>query len=175
LCQRLERCAALDENAVLCGLRDPGDEGGRRGENERARRGGDQHSQPSHGVAREKPSASRNDERDRQQQKRITVRQSDEWRLCRLCSADHPDDAGICALMSSRGGDDLERLARIEGAASGQLTLSASDWDRLPRQRSIVDHGARTGNDAVDRDDLAGPHQDFITDDDLLYRHIHDS
>jgi hypothetical protein len=36
------------------------------------------------------------------------------------------------------------------------------NWDRLPSQGSLVDHCARTGDNSINGDDLAGAHEDRV-------------
>jgi hypothetical protein len=97
------------------------------------------------------------------------VREPDEWRLGRLRRRHHPHNARIGARACSRGGADLERLAGIERAAQRGLALPPRNRDRLACQCRFVDHGASAGDDAIDRDDLAGAHQDSVAD-----RHLFD-
>ncbi len=173
-CQRFERPATLDEDAAPGSLRYAGDEGDRRGEDQRARGSRNQHGQPSDRVARDEPGTGCNDERDRQQEQRVAIGQAYERGFGGLGRRDHAHDAGIGALARSRGGPQLERLARVQRSAARKLCLAAIDGHGLAGQRRLVDHGGRTGDHPVDRDDLAGAHQDRIADGHLLDGHILD-
>ena len=166
--ERLERAAALDENALARRLGDAGDEGDRRGQDERARRRRDQHREPADRIARQQPGRAGDEQRDGQEQQGVAVGQTDERRLRGLRRRDQAHDARIGALARRRGGAHLEGLAGIERAAARGLALAAVDRDRLSRQRRLVEHGARAGDHAVHRHDLAGAHQDGIADRDLL-------
>ena len=156
---RMPRRAACD---------DAGDEGDRRRQDERARRRRDQHREAADRIARQEPGRAGDDQRDGQQQQRVAVGQADERRLGGLRGGHQPHDARIGAFAGRRGGAHLESLAGVERAAARRLAFPAVDRDRLAGQRRLVEHGARAGDDAVDRDDFAGAHQDRVADRDLL-------
>ena len=106
-------------------------------------------------------------EADWKQQQRITIREADKRRLRGLSRIHHPDDAGVRAFARRCPGPNLEGLPGVDRAAPRRLSLPACDRDRLAGQRRFVDHGAWTQNDPVDRDHLAGAHQN-----DVAYSHL---
>ncbi len=170
--ERLQRAAALDQNAVARRLRDAGDEGDRRREDQRAGRRRDHHREAADGIAGEEPSRARDRERRRQQQEGITVGEADEGSLRGLRRRYHAHDAGIGARPRRRGRAHLEGLAGIERTAQRRLAGPPRHRDRLAGQRRLVDDGGGAGDDAVDRDDFAGAHENGIADRDRLDRHV---
>ena len=64
-------------------------------------------------------------------------------------------------------GPNLEGLPGVDRAAPRRLALPPCDRDRLAGQRRLIDHGARTQNDPVDGDHLAGAHEN-----DVAYSHL---
>ena len=135
--QRFERPATFDEDAAPCRLRYAGDEGDRRREDQRTRRGGDQYRQSPDRVAGEKPGGTGHDKGDRQQQKRIAIGQTNERRLRRLRCRDHADDAGIRAFSGGGCGPELECLTRVERAATRRLSFTAIDRKGLAGKSRI--------------------------------------
>ena len=122
-------------------------------------------------IARQQPGRAGDEQRDRQQQQREAVGQADERRLRGLRRRHHAHDAGIGALAGGGGGAHLEGLAGIDRAAArGLAACGASTGIGSPVSADFVDHGARAGDHAVDRHDLAGAHQDRVADRDLLDR-----
>ena len=157
--QRLERSAALDEDAAPRGLGHAGDEGDRCRQDERAGRCRDQHGEAPDRIAGEEPGGTGQDQRDRQQQQGVAVGQADERSLRGLGRRHHSDDAGIGALAGGCCGAQLERLAGVEGAAPRGLPGPAADRDRLARQRRLVDQGLGARDHPIDGDDLARAHE----------------
>jgi hypothetical protein len=168
----LERPTALDEDAASCRLRYAGDERGRGRQNQRARCCCDQHGQAPDRISREKPRGTGQDQRDRQQQQGVAIRQADERSLGGLGRRYHADDTGIGALARGRCGAQLERLAGVERAAPRRLPGRAADRNRLARQRRLVDQGLGAGDHSIDGDDLAGAHDHLIADHNILDRDI---
>ena len=162
--ERLQRSAALDEDALARRLRDAGDEGHGRRQDERAGRRRHQHRQRPDGSPDSSQAAPATSKRDRQEEQGVAVGQADERRLRGLRRGDQAHDAGVGALARGGGGAHLEGLARIERAAARGLALAAVDRDRLSRQRRLVEHGAGARDHAVDGHDLAGAHHDCVAD-----------
>jgi hypothetical protein len=106
---------------------------------------------------------------------RVAICEPDERRLGGLRRRHHPHDACIGALPRRRGGADFEGLAGIERAAQSRFAFPPRNRDRLPRERGLIDDGAGAGDDAIDRDDLAGAYQDGIADRHLLDRDFLDA
>ena len=100
--QRLERAAALDQDAAPGRLRDAGDEGDRRGQDERARRRRHQHGQAADEIAGDEPGDEGERQRDRQEHQRIAVGKPHERRLGGLRRGHQTHDAGIGALAGDR-------------------------------------------------------------------------
>ena len=165
--ESLERLAALDEDAEPRRLRDPGDECDRRSQDQRTRGRGDQHGQPSNGVARQQPGTASDDEGDRKQQQRIAIREADKRCLRGLSRIDQPDDACVRAFTRRSRGPNFERLPCVDRTAPRQFSLPARNRDRFTGQHRLIDHRARTDDDPVDRDHLTGPHQN-----DVAYNHL---
>ncbi len=174
-CQRLQRTAALDQNAAAGRLRDAGDERDRRRENERAGRRGNQHGKAAHRIAGEEPRGARDNQRDRQQQQRITIGQANERRLRGLRRARHAHDAGIGALACQRRGVQLKTLAGIDGSAVHGFAGLAQHRQGLTGQHRLVDRGRAADDDAVDRDHFAGAHQHGVANCNGVDRHVVDS
>ena len=108
------------------------------------------------------------------QQQRITIRQADKRRLRGLRRIHHPDDTGIGAFACRCPGPNFEGLAGVDRTAPRRLSLPARDRDRLAGQRRLIDHGAGTQNDPVDRDYLAGAHQNDVAHDHLFNWNVSD-
>ena len=156
--ERLERPAALDQDAPAGGLRGARDEGHGRGENERTGRRRDEHSEPADRISRKCPGRPGDGEGHRQQDQGEAIRHPDEGRFGGLRRRHHFHDAGIGALACRGRRADFEGLAGVDGAAARRLAGGTRDGDRLARDRRLVERRAAC-DDAIDRDDLAGAHE----------------
>jgi len=90
--QRLQRGAALHQDAAAGGLCDTGNEGDRRRENERTRRCGDKHGEAPDKIAGNQPGGGSEQDRHRQKNNRKPVGKADERRLRGLCRRHHMHD-----------------------------------------------------------------------------------
>ena len=172
--QRFQRAAALDENAAPCGLRNAGDEGDRRGQDQRTRRRGHQHGEATGQIVRDQPGNQGNDERYRQENQRIAIGKPDEWRLCGLRRRHQPHDAGIGAGTRFRRRRQFEGLPGIQRAGEQGHATRLADRDGLAGQRGFVDRRCSRYDDTIDRNDLAGPDHQQVADRDCGYRHVLD-
>ena len=132
--QRLKRAAALDQDAAPRRLRDAGDEGDRRGEDERARRCRHQHREAADEIAGDQPSDGGEHERHGQENQRIAVGKPHERRLRGLRRGHQAHDARIGAFAGNRGSHQFEGLAGIKRAAEGRR--AAQPWRPGSARRS---------------------------------------
>ena len=112
--QRFQRAAALDQDAAPGRLRDAGDEGDGRGQDQGARRRRDQHREAADQIARDQPGDEGKHERHRQEDQRVAIGQPHERRFGGLRRGHHPHDAGIGAFAGRRGHRQFEGLADIQ-------------------------------------------------------------
>ena len=173
--QRLQRPAALDQDAAPGRLRDAGDEGDRRRQNQRTRRRRDQHGEAADQIARDQPGDEGERERDGQEDQRIAVGQPHERRLGGLRRGHQAHDAGIGAFAGGRRHRHFKGLAGVQRAAEDGGAARLDHRDRFAGQRQFVDRGRARCDDAVDRNDFAGPHQEPIADGDVADRHLLDA
>jgi hypothetical protein len=162
--ESIEGRAAFDDDAALCGVGDAGNEGDGGGEDKRAWGGNHQHRETSHRIAREKPGEPGNEQCRRQQEQRIAVGQADERGLGRLRGADEAHDPGVRAFLGRGGGPQLKCIAGIERAAADALAPLPRDGNGLAGEGRFVDHSRRRRNEAIDRNDLAGAHENCVAD-----------
>ena len=170
--QRLERAAALDQDAVAGGARDAGDDRDRRRQDQRAGCGDHEHRERAHRIARGDPGGAGDRERQRHEQDRVAVGQPDERRFLGLRRLHQADDAGVGALLGGGAGPEIERVAGVERAAARPLAGLTRDRQRLAGQRRFVEHRGAAHDHAVDRHDLAGAHQQAIAGPDLGERDL---
>ena len=97
--ERLERRAALDDDAARSATREAGDDRHRSGENQRTGRRHDEHRQRPDGIAAPPPGERRERERQRQEDQGVAVGEADERRLRRSAP---PAPAGRCRRRCSR-------------------------------------------------------------------------
>ena len=100
--QRLERRAALDQNAAPGGLGYAGDECNRRCQNERAWRCRHQNGQAANEIAGNEPRNRGHRHGDWKEHERVAVGQPHERRLRRLGCGDEAHDPGIGAFPRRR-------------------------------------------------------------------------
>jgi hypothetical protein len=143
-----------------------------RSQNQWARRCCDEHRQPADGITRDDPCGAGDTERHREQQQCVPVCQAYKWRLRSLRRRYKANDARIGAFACRRRSTHLEGLASVNSAAARRLPLAPVDGDRLARERGLVEHGPAARHHAVNRNDLAGPHQDRLAYGDLFDGHI---
>ena len=173
--QRLQRSAALDQDAAPRGLRDAGDEGDGRRQDQRTRRRRHQHREAADQVARDQPGGESQHQRHRQEDQGIAVGQPHERCFGGLRRGHQPHDARIGAFARPRRHRQLEGLADIQRAGQDGGAARLDHRDRLAGQRQFVDRGRGRADDAVDRNDFAGAHQEPVADRDLGYRHLLDA
>ena len=173
--QRLQRPAALDQNAAPGRLRDTGDEGDRRRQNQRTRRRRHQHRQTADQIAGDQPGDKGEHERQGQENQRIAVGHPHERRFCGLRRGHQAHDARIGAFASGRGHREFKGLAGVQRAGEDGGAARLDHRDRFARQRRLVDGCRSRGDDAVDRNDLARPHQKLVANSDVRYRHVLDA
>ena len=172
--ERLQRAPALDQYAAASGLRGSSDKSRRRREDQGTGRRRHEHRERSNRIARKPPGGASDAKRDRQKQKRVTIRHANKRGLGGLRRRDHSNDACIGAVAGRRGRLHLKGLADVDRAAADGFARAPHDWNGLARQRRLVDHGAGADDLTVDRNDLAGAHQYCVPDRDLVDRHIFD-
>ena len=141
--ERFERPAALDQDAAPRRLRDAGDEGDRRRQDERAGGRGDDHRQRADGIAGEEPGKAGDRDGEGEEEERVAVGEPDEGRLGGLGRRDQADDTGIGALAGGPRRDHLEGFAGIERAAEDRRRFGPLDGHRLAGQGRFVDRGRR--------------------------------
>ncbi len=146
--QRLQRASALDEDADLGRAREAGDQGDGHRQDQRARRGDDQHSERPHGVAGSEPSAAGKEQRQSEEGEPVAVRQPRHGRLPGLRRLDEPDDAGIGAVGRPPIRDQGEWRADIHRAAQHGLVHTEDGGQRLARQAGAIEDGTARGRPA---------------------------
>jgi hypothetical protein len=174
-CQRLQRGAALHQDAPARGLCDTGNEGDRRRENERTRRCRDKHGEAADKIAGHQPGGGSEQNRHRKENYRKPVGKPDERGLRGLCRRHHTHDAGIGALSGNRRSHELECLAGIDRAAKSRSALHLGGRQRLAGQRRLVDDRGGRKDNAIDGNHLPGADKKRVADGDLRNRHIFDT
>ncbi len=162
--QRLQRGAALHENARARRPRNPSDEGDGGGQDQRAWRCDDQNGKAADRIARDVPGNGRDNEGDGQQHQGEAVGHADEGRLDVLRRGDHAHDTGIGALLGQRPGAHGEGLPRIDRAAAHRIAGPALHRERLAGHCRFVDAGGRVEHGAIHRQHLAGAHDQHVAD-----------
>ena len=166
--ESLERRAALDDDASRGAARQPGDDRHRRGKDQRAGCRYDQHGERAHRIAAPPPGDRRQSQGEWQKDQGIAVGEAHEGSLRRLRFLHQADDAGVGALIRRRHRPQVERSAGVDHAAAYRLAVGAGHRPGLAGQRRFVEHGGAVEGEAVDRDDLAGLHQQEVARPDVL-------
>ena len=96
---------------------------------------------------------------NRQEHQRVAVGKPHEWRLGGLRRGHKAHDARIGAFAGRRRSGHFEGLAGVQRAAEGGGSSGLDHWDRFAGQRQFIDRRRVRCDDAVDRNDFAGPHQ----------------
>ena len=68
----------------------------------------------------------------------------------------------------------MKLSAGVDGAAGNRSAPQTRDRDRLAGNSRFVDRGAAQVDDAVDRNDLSGPHQQSVANGNIADRHLLD-
>ena len=157
------------------GAREPGDERDRRGEDQRAWRRDDHDRERPDRVAAYRPGQTRNQDRGREEESGVPVGHPHERGALRLRLLDEPDERRVRALAGGTVRADVERGAGVRRAAEHRHPARRGLRQRLAAQRARVDHRLAAGDRSVDRDDLAGPHDDDVADLDAVDRHLLES
>ncbi len=167
--ERLQRAAALHDDAAAGRAADAGDDRDRRRQDQRARCGDDEHGERAHRIAGQEPRAAGDDDRDRDEHDRVAVGQPDEGRLLPLGLVDQSHDAGVRALGRRRDRPQVETLAGAHGAGAHLLAGRALHRPRLARERALVEDRVAE-QQPVDRHHLPRLHEQAIGGPDVLDR-----
>ena len=168
--QALEHPAVLHHDPAARRRRQAGDQGDRRGQDERAGRGDDQDGHRA-GRAAQRPRHPGHGQAQRQEPQGVPVGEPDERRLRVLRLADQADDAGVGAVRRAGRGPQVERPGRVDGAAAQRVTPGVLDRQRLPGERGFIQHGGIGGQRAVHGDDVARRDEQQVTGHDLVQGH----
>ena len=153
--QRLQRLAALDQDAVAGGARETGNDRDRHREDQRAR---GRHHQDGDGADRitgPEPGNGGDGDRHAEKAERELVGQAGHGCLRALGGLNQADDAGIGALRRGACGEHVEGLAGIGRTAHQRLAGRVLDGERLAGQCRLVHHGDVVDDGTVDGDDIA--------------------
>ena len=179
--QRLERDHVLDQDAVA--RRDAGADHDRRrrGEAECARAGNDEHRhrvQQRGGERRagDEPPAGERRQRDRDDDRHEDgadpVDEALDRRLFRLRRFDEPHDARERRLGADRRRAHDEQPLAVDRAAGDAVARRLGHRQALAGEQRLVDVAAPVEQQAVDRQALAGAHDDLVADHDLGERDL---
>ena len=76
--------------------------------------------------------------------------------------------------LAAADGDHAEGVAGVERTARDRRALETRHRDRLAGHRCFVDHSVVRIDDAINRNDLPGSHEQPVANDDVADRHIFD-
>ena len=168
--QALQHAAVLDHHPAPRRRGQPRHQGDRRRQDQRARRGDDQDGdrplRASHG-----PGGPGHGQGQRQEPRRVPVGEPDERRLRVLRLGNQADDARVGAVRGVRRGAQVERSARVHGAAADAVARAVLDRHGLAGQRGLVQHRDPRGHGTVYGEHVAGRHEQHIAYRDLIERH----
>ena len=168
----LQHRPALHQHAAPRRLAHACDDCHRHRQDQRARRGRNQHRQHADVAPREIPGGPRQPHRDGQKHQRIAVGQPHHWRLGSLCRLHQPHDAGIGALGGGPGRHHVEGIVERARAGLHVLAFPAFHRNRFARQRRHVEQGPSTAHPAIHRHDVALADQQPVTGADRIDRHL---
>ena len=170
--ERLDRLAALDQDAELGRARQAGHDGDRHRQNERTGRRHHQHRHRADGVARERPGGARQRHGDGEEEDGVAVGQPRHRRARALRRLHQPHDAGIGAFVGPPRGRQVEGLADIGRAAQCRLADPELHRQRLAGERRLVEHRHALGHGAVHRHHVALAHQQPVAGQNQVERHL---
>ena len=156
--QGLQRATTLDDDTHVCGPGEPGHDGDRGGQEQRARRCDDQHRDGEYRVTADRPGHPGQDQRERDEVDGDSIGGAHERRRRRLGLLHQADHAGVGGFGGDRGRQQVDRLPRVDHAAAHVVAGDPLDRQRLTGQCRLVQHGSRQ-QPAVHRDDLSGADQ----------------
>ena len=154
--------AALHQHPGTGSTRNTADEGDRGGQNERTGRGHNEHRQSAHRITGEKPCKPHDDECDRKEKQRETIRKPHERSLGGACRLHHAHNTCIGAVCRRSRRVITKGFARIHRAGAQGLTGRALNGDRLTGHRALINPCQRVRQRAIHRKKLASAHQKKI-------------
>ncbi len=169
--QLFEHRSALHHDAPSCRPRQPGDERHWCGEDQRARRGHDEHVHGPHQLPGDEPRGAGEAQAGSEEGQCPPIGQTDEAGARGAGLLDQTDEAGVGRIRGVGRGPQVERAPCVHPPAADEVTDQPLDWPRFARQRALVDHGRGVRDHPVDGDHLAVGHHQQVTDPDL--REVH--
>ena len=108
--------------------------------------------------------ATRQQQRQRQEPRRVAVGQPHDRRVLRPGLLRQPHDAGVGAVFGGCGGAQLERGAGVDHTAADRFADAAFDLQRFTGQHRLVQHGHHVDDPPVHRHHLARADDQQIID-----------
>ena len=113
------------------------------------------------GVAGEQPGGARDRQRHGDEDHGVPVGHSHERRLLLLRLLDQAHDTRVRALGGSGHGSEVDGRSRVHRSGSDRISFGPLGRAGLAGERRLVEHAGRHQH-AVDRDDLAGLHEQAV-------------
>ena len=175
-CRRelLEHSPALDDHAVAGGAAHAADERDRRCDKQRARGREHEHLGEPHRVARHPPRHAGEREREQRERHGVAVGEPHDRRLRVGRLGDECHDLLVLAVGSGRRRDDLDGRLPVHGAAHHHIAGTLLDGHALTGDRRFVEGRLGRAQGAIDREDLARPHEQHVARLHLVGRDLDD-
>ena len=178
LAGRLQHLRTIDENAELGAPPGADHQGRGRGQPERARAGDDQHGHRSRegaghvagGDQPEREDGGRQDENDRDEDGRHSIRQPLDGRLPGLRPLDQPGHLGELGVAPDPGRPHHQAPTGVDRGSDDPVARADLDRHALPRQHRLVDRRRAVLDHAIRGDLLPGPDNEAIAHDELCDR-----
>ena len=174
---RFQHLRALDQDAQLRAASGSHQQGGRRGQPERARAGDDQDGDGGREgrggrSAEQQPGGQRQQgqpDDDRHEDRRDPIGQPLHLGLAALGFGDEPGDLGELGVGADAGRADLEPSSDVDRRADDAVAGTHLDGHGLTGQHRRVHRRRARNHDAVGGDLLAGACDEYIADGELVY------